>query len=450
MAFWDLLQMSGSNLLRRKVRTLLTVLGVVIGTASIVVMLSLGLGLKRTSMKQIEQSGGLTTIQVYSNEGMAGMAGGDGNNQKSYRIDDKAIEKIAQIPNVMLVSPVLEINVLAKYGNFETNISIRGMTQEALQNMNLKVGRGKLPAAGETLQLFWGNQIANSFYSRKGNMEVPKIDAMKEQFFYIFDTEAYYAFQNPVVSSKEGDNPTPPKPPKKYLIPVCGVLAGSAEEYSNHSYEALADIDALRAHLKKAFRNKAIPGQPTRKSGKPYKEIYYNSAYVRVADMKEMEKAQKTITDMGFQTSSNTEWLKQMKQQMRTIQFVLGGIGAVSLFVAAIGIANTMMMSIYERTKEIGILKVLGCDLHDIRRMFLMEAGFIGLFGGMAGLALSGGISAAVNVAARKSAYENISYIPIWLIAAAIVFAVLIGMAAGVLPAVRAMKLSPLAALRTE
>lgn len=153
---------------------------------------------------------------------------------------------------------------------------------------------------------------------------------------------------------------------------------------------------------------------------------------------------------MGFQANSNTEWLKQVKQQMRTIQFVLGGIGAVSLFVAAIGIANTMMMSIYERTKEIGILKVLGCDLEDIRRMFLIEAGFIGLFGGVLGLALSGGISVVVNIAARNSAYENISYIPIWLVVAAVIFAVLIGMAAGVLPALRAMKLSPLAALRTE
>ena len=449
MAIFDLLQMSGNNLLRRKVRTLLTILGVVIGTASIVVMLSLGLGLKRTSMKQIEQSGGLTTIQVYPNEGMSDIAG-NGDKKKTYRIDDKVIEKIAQIPNVMLVSPVLEINALAKYRNFEINIQIKGITQEALQNMNLKVGQGRLPSAGETLKLFWGNQIANNFYCSKGNMEVPKVNAMKEQIFYIFDTEAYYAFKNPVVSSGEGESPTPPNSPKKYLLSVCGVLAGSAEEYSNHSYVALADIDALRTHLKRAFRNKAIPGQPTKKNGKPYKEIYYNSAYVRVDDMKKMEKVQKAITDMGFQANSNTEWLKQVKQQMRTIQFVLGGIGAVSLFVAAIGIANTMMMSIYERTKEIGILKVLGCDLEDIRRMFLIEAGFIGLFGGVLGLALSGGISVVVNIAARNSAYENISYIPIWLVVAAVIFAVLIGMAAGVLPALRAMKLSPLAALRTE
>lgn len=103
--------------------------------------------------------------------------------------------------------------------------------------------------------------------------------------------------------------------------------------------------------------------------------------------MSHVEEVQKAIREMGFQANSNIEWLQQM-QQMKTIQMVLGGIGAVSLFVAAIGIANTMMMSIYERTKEIGILKVLGCDLSDIRRIFLIEAGSIGLAGGMTGLAV--------------------------------------------------------------
>ncbi len=449
MKLLDLLQMSSSNLLRRKIRTFLTILGVVIGTASIVVMLSLGLGLRRASMKQIEQSGGLTTIQVFPNEGM-GEAGSTDNVKKAIRIDDKAIDKISQIPHVMLVSPVLEVSVLAKYRNFEAYISIRGMTQEALNSMNLKAAQGTLPAAGDTLQLFWGNQVGKSFYSSKGNAEVPRINAMKEQIFYIFDTGAYYEFKNPIVSSGEKENPMPPRPPKKYLIPVCGVLAGGEDEYSNNSYGALADIEALRTHLKKAFKNKAIPGQPTSKNGKPYKQLYYNSAYVRVDKIKEMEKVQKTLTELGFQVNSNTEWLKQVQEQMRTIQFVLGGIGAVSLFVASIGIANTMMMSIYERTKEIGILKVLGCDLEDVRRMFLMEAGFIGFSGGVAGLILSGGISAVINILAKNSSYENISHIPGWLVAVALIFAVLVGMVAGFFPALRAMRLSPLAALRTE
>ena len=136
------------------------------------------------------------------------------------------------------------------------------------------------------------------------------------------------------------------------------------------------------------------------------------------------------------------------------VQAVLGGIGAVSLFVAAIGIANTMMMSIYERTKEIGVMKVLGCDMRNIRDMFLLESGFIGFMGGVAGIILSLTISFLINRFVGAQALTgmpgDLSRIPLWLNAAALCFAVFVGMAAGFLPATRAMKLSPLAAIRNE
>ena len=108
-----------------------------------------------------------------------------------------------------------------------------------------------------------------------------------------------------------------------------------------------------------------------------------------------------------------------------------------------------MMMSIYERTKEIGVMKVLGCDMAAIRNMFLAEAGFIGLIGGVVGIMLSYIISAVINFVVRES-YANISYIPPYLTLLALVFAVVIGMVAGLFPALRAMRLSPLAAIRNE
>ena len=131
-----------------------------------------------------------------------------------------------------------------------------------------------------------------------------------------------------------------------------------------------------------------------------------------------------------------------------------GGIGAVALLVAAIGITNTMMMSIYERTKEIGIMKVIGCSLRNIRQLFLLEAAFIGLIGGIAGNVLSLILSAVINLFVSSESLTgmpgSISYIPFWLMLASSGFAVLVGMAAGYFPAVRAMKLSPLAAIRGE
>ena len=242
-------------------------------------------------------------------------------------------------------------------------------------------------------------------------------------------------------------------PPKKYIIPTCGLMEGDLETYKENCNSVFADIEAMKTQLKKVFKNKVIPGQPTTKSGKPYKEFYYEEVYVRVDDMEHVQEIQQAIQDMGFNANSNAEWMEQTQSQMGMIQMVLGGIGAVSLFVAAIGIANTMMMSIYERTREIGIIKVLGCDLRNIRSMFLMEAGFIGFFGGLVCLILSEIISVVINSVVSKASsgyYEQLSFIPLWLILVSLVFAVLVGMAAGFFPALRAMKLSPLAAIRNE
>ena len=171
-------------------------------------------------------------------------------------------------------------------------------------------------------------------------------------------------------------------------------------------------------------------------------------------DMKNVTEVQKIINDMGFQANSNMDWLEQSQKQSNMVQAVLGGIGAVSLFVAAIGIANTMMMSIYERTKEIGIIKVLGCDMGNIRNMFLLESGFIGFMGGVIGIILSYGISFIANKFLSGQFLVGIegdlSRIPPWLSVSAVGFAIFVGMAAGFFPSLRAMKLSPLAAIRNE
>ena len=149
--------------------------------------------------------------------------------------------------------------------------------------------------------------------------------------------------------------------------------------------------------------------------------------------------------------------MEQTEREFIIIEAVLGGIGAVAMLVAAISIANTMTMSIYERTKEIGIMKVLGCGLGNIRSMFLAEAAFIGFIGGVVGIALSYLLSLLVNYFISPLIMEdygmgttNISMIPLWLVLAAIGFATIIGMVAGFFPAQRATRLSPLAAIRNE
>ena len=459
MRFIDLLTMSVSNLWRRKLRTFLTVLGVIIGTASIVVMISLGLGLSKSTMEQYEKSGGLTTITVRQGEGMynrgavAATESGNKKDENAGKITDSTAQEIMKIPHVEVASPVLNLYPILKCGVYEASVSVKGMTTEALEAMNIPLSEGsRLPTDESTLEFLYGNQILMNFTNSKTSQgywdtgELPDIDLMNDPIFFVLDSDAYW-------NAKYGgtdQNGQPVQQPKKYMFPSSGVVAGGPEDYTEYSWEAYCNIEALKTQLKKIFKNRAIPSQPTRSNGKPYKEWYYEELYVRVDELDNVMEVQQQIVDMGYYAYSNAEWIQQSQEQFGMIQAVLGGIGAVSLFVAAIGIANTMMMSIYERTKEIGIMKVLGCSLGRIRDLFLMEAAFIGLSGGIIGLILSYGISAVINYVLGQTYMGSISYIPLWLSLTALVFAVIIGMLAGLMPALRAMRLSALSALRNE
>ncbi|MCR4586819.1 MAG: ABC transporter permease [Lachnospiraceae bacterium] len=454
MRFSDLLRMSLNSLMKRKVRTVLTVLGVVIGTASIVVMISLGLGLSKATMESLESYGSITAITVqesynYSSEGTK--------DSEVKRLDDELVEELAQLPHVTFVAPQLRTNVMLKSGAYEANESITGIPADAIEQMGFAPAQGTVPKAGEGLQFYYGNQVLTDFYNSKTQAyywdtgELPDVDLMNDTIFVIFDTDAYWQWKYP----SEGNVVSPPK---KHVVPTCGIQEGDENTWGEYSYGIYCDLDALKTELKRIFKNKAIPGQPTTKTGKPYKQLFYSSIVVNAESLDYVEELTATINGMGYQAYSNGEWVKQEQQTMGYIQAVLGGIGAVSLLVAAIGIANTMMMSIYERTKEIGVMKVLGCDLRNIRSMFMMEAAYIGFIGGVVGLILSFTLSFLINRVAGGvmesemglGSGSGISYIPIWLVLLAMGFSTLVGMIAGFFPARRAMKLSPLAAIRNE
>ncbi|MDF2889066.1 MAG: hypothetical protein K0R23_3451 [Lacrimispora sp.] len=452
MRFSDLLSMSVNNLRRRKMRTFLTVLGVLIGTASIVVMVSLGIGFNELTMEQYASYGSLTEVTVYSNQS----SGGDGKNEPK-RMTDDVIAQFGKLNHVKAASPLLQADTLMSQGAYQANVTIIGVTPEYMDNISLK--QGHLPDKGKKeLQMVVGNMVARQFSNPKSRSQdyyddptkIPEIDFMNRPIFVIFDTDAYYQTQN----GGSGDGKTPVKPPKKYLLTTAGLVAGGVEDYNNYSYNVYVDLDVLKSQLKQIFKKKPIPNQPTNKKGKPYGYFIYDQAVVEVDDMANVTEVQKAITDMGYQANSNMEWLEQSQKQAKMVQALLGGIGTVSLFVAAIGIANTMMMSIYERTKEIGILKVLGFDMNHIRDMFLLESGFIGFLGGVTGITFSYGISFLINrfLAGHfmPDMPGDLSRIPLWLSIAAVGFSVFVGMAAGFFPSLRAMKLSPLAAIRNE
>ncbi len=453
MKLSDLLLMSVSNLWKRKLRTVLTVLGVVIGITSIVVMMALGNGLKESMLESYSNYTSLTQITV--NSGRSWSA--DGEMGEEMLLNDAFVEDMSMVEHVTGVYPSLSFSVIAKSGKYISSwLQLRGMTPEGLANLNLPIKEGTLPKSGGELTLFYGSSVLTDFYEEKTNRypywedgTPPDIDLMESPMFIIFDTDSYWSWQGSSGSEPGG---APVKAPKKYLVEASGVMEGELGEWSMNSSYVFCDIEALKTQLKRVFKKNQIPGQPTRSNGKPYNEIFYSEVIVQVDDMKNVQAITKMLQDQGYNAYSDAEWIQSETEQMNTIQLVLGAIGAVSLLVAAIGITNTMMMSIYERTKEIGVMKVLGCDIRNIQVLFLLEAGFIGFIGGIIGVGFSYGLSVGINslMSAAMGMEGGICRIPGWLPFLAVGFAIIIGMVAGFLPSLRAMKLSPLAAIRNE
>ena len=206
---------------------------------------------------------------------------------------------------------------------------------------------------------------------------------------------------------------------------------------------------------------------------KPDRRQGWENAIVKAETIRQVAEIETQIKKMGFSTSSMESIRRPMEQEARQKQLMLGCLGAISLFVAALGITNTMIMSISERTREIGVMKALGCHVRDVRRLFLLEAGAIGLAGGITGMGVSFLISALMNLAAAagigggfsSGGFDGadlffspdmgglstaVSIIPWWLALSAVLFSTLIGVGAGYYPARRAVNIPALEAIKHD
>lgn len=467
MRFSDLLKLALSNLGRRKLRTSLTVLGVIIGCASIVVMLSIAAGQEQMLLKQIESSRGLTEIDVSSYQDPNKKTSGSGSNglvREGTGLTDAQIEELRTWQNVKKVHPVLTHYMNAKTATgSEAYLNLVAYPYEYIQDLKLDYLKGTFPKPGTNprsiLPLTAGKDVQEQFYDPHGK-DGGYYEYYYDDFGFGNDSEKVDLYNEAIFATvqEEREEDGVIIPPKKYLVQV-DAIHDIKNDYELKS-SLITEIEAFKAFMTQAYKGKAWPNQPASKDGKAMGAINYSSLKVISNSIEDTEMLLKDLRAAGYECNSNLEFVQSMRENMRTMQLVLGGIGGVAFLVAAIGIANTMMMSIYERTKEIGIFKVLGCRLRDISYLFLLESAFIGFIGGVLGVLISSGISMLINsVANSGGAFEfaeaaeeirQISVISPQLAIMAIIFSTLIGTISGLIPAIRAMKLSPLNALRTE
>ncbi|MDR1604589.1 MAG: ABC transporter permease [Gracilibacteraceae bacterium] len=431
MKWNDIFQMGASNLLRRKTRTLLTVLGVIIGAASIIIMLSIGFGLKASIHAQLGGTSGLTVIQVHSRG-----VGDAVKAKKQLALDAAAVESFKELEHVEAVSPQKKATFHFMSGRYMGDLTVAGVDSAQMEALGFKLDKGNLIRA-KSDEMIFGYYAMYSLYDPKRSegadgdtSKPPLVDVMLDKVQMTMDLQ-YEDKKSGAVSGYKS---------KVYKTHTVGVTTDT----SAYAWDVYMDIAALTRLIKES--EKAAGKQPG-------KEEKYDAILVKVDEVENVTVVQEIIEGMGYKPSSNAEYLKSIESSFNTMQMALGGIGAISLIVAAIGITNTMIMSIYERTREIGVIKVVGAAISDIRALFLFEAGLIGLSGGAAGVGLSYGVSHLLNImlaSSDESGGAPVSVIPPWLVLAALGVSFLVGIVSGYLPARRAMNLSALQAIKTE
>jgi putative ABC transport system permease protein len=442
MRFIDLVALIFYNLSRRKGRVALTAVGVVIGTAAVVLLVALATGLQRNATSQFASIADLTTITVIPqyDMGTSSMAmnvgGGGGSSQTSQVkvLNNNAIEEIAALDGVQAVIPrdTLQMGGRLKVGKLETYPYVFAVDTPDLSVMGYQLLDGSLELERGTAVI--GETVAKNFNDpnwRPGQPQPEQPDLLNQQVRFVLTRWT----QDGTMTEK--------------TIPlrIVGILKESRGETD---YAMVVRMDDLTAW------NEWSTGQRINRNRDGYQQLT-----VKAQDSHKVTDLAEAITELGYQASTPQTFVESINNFYTIIQIVFGGIGAIALLVAAIGIANTMTMAILERTREIGLMKAIGATNRNVMSIFLGESAGIGLVGGIGGVALAWALAQVVNVLAAgylasqaaqigSQSSGQAAYIAPWLPLFALTFSTLVGLISGLYPALRAATMIPVQALKYE
>ncbi len=443
MKFIDLVSLIFYNLSRRKGRVALTAVGVVIGTAAVVVLVSLAVGLQKNATSQLWGINDLSSISVYPGYQMdgkgggvmvSGGGGGGGGGDTTKYLTPQAIESFAALPNVkqVIAQDYLQTGMDIVYGKLHAYGNIMGVSVNNLADMGLELESGDSELARGSVVV--GSWIPRNFYNPQARPDDPPLDPpdLQDQQLKLILTKW----------DSEGNTIT-----KTINVRVAGVLKETRGEADGTMYMRMEDVTALNEWSRGTRINRNKEG--------------YSVVIVKADDPSKVIAISDAINELGYQANTPQSMVESINSFFLVLQVIFGGVGAIALLVAAIGIANTMTMAILERTREIGLMKAIGAKNKDILSIFLGEAAGIGLVGGLGGVIIGWGASALLNIVALSYFASQASSgggtvptmatsTPFWLPVFALVFSIVIGLLSGLYPALRAATLIPVDALKYE
>ncbi len=488
MTLRDIIVNAAGNLWRMKLRSILTISGVVIAIATFISMLSFGVGMQRNVSEQFETLGLFSTLQVYPprEEGVIDTA-----KAKSI-LNHEAVSHFATIPGVNLAYPFDDFNVTATFGDSVVTTSAQALPQAAISTRlysNLSAGttftddsaRQALvssnfvemaglahPDSAIGKQLVISSKVATMdsalVYVFRGTgrqlwsrMSGAWRDSLLMREFWLdlgkdIASQAMSQFMEGLLNARRTVTDT---------LTVSGVIDGRKRGHSRTASIIIPSQTAARlssgdisddpASLMAMLRNGELVRPQQSGDAREYPRVTVDlnpsAAYEPIRD---------SIKALGYRTFSYADEFKEIRRFFLYFNLGLSMVGVIALVTASLGIVNTMVMSILERTREIGVLKSLGADDNDIRRLFLVESGLIGTIGASIGIVVGWAITLiATKIAhfymARDGVpvFELFSF-PLWLIAGALTFGLLVSLGAGLYPSSRAARVDPVEALRHD
>jgi ABC-type antimicrobial peptide transport system permease subunit len=473
----EMTRMAFENLWKTRLRTGLTVLGVVIGIGALVSMVSFGTGMQKNITETFLQNDLFTSMQVLPrkidlDEAMRGnprammepRAGKD-----SVALDQAALEKIRAVPEVEIAFPEIRFPVKVRFLGREATTNLRAMPAAMGKYKPLnKLASGLFYSSDTQKVAIISPRLLRDLKIRLIDPADPKKTTVEDTLkgFRSVNMDSLVGkdielvtsvldlagmMRNPPAAAGPAGSPKLPFSDRTAHFRAAGI-AKQTSGFDQGFFESGLIVPMKSAESLPRFNFSSVWDILSRKSDSGG----FSSLYVRVKKMGDLAAVKKSIEDMGFGVVSIADQLEDFKKGFLIFDTLLGAVGTIALIVAALGIINTMVMSILERTREIGIMKAVGGGENDIRGIFFVEAGVIGFVGGIFGLGLGWLVTRIANVIANVVMAKqggpsmDFFYIPPWLILGAMAFSVCVSLLAGLYPAMRASRVNPVEALRHD